>query len=234
MAGTSVAVADNLQKVRMSIVRAATRAGRSPEAIQLVAVSKTKPPSLVIQALRAGQMAFGENYVQEALEKTSEVPGAEWHFIGHLQTNKVKQAIGRFALIHSVDREKLALELAEAAKIAGTIQDILVQVRVGDEDTKHGIDIAKAPALIDSILQQNTLRLRGVMSLPPLSDDERVARGYFSQVREAFEKWKRARLGESAADSFTELSLGTSADFEWAILEGATIVRVGTAIFGER
>jgi pyridoxal phosphate enzyme (YggS family) len=233
MAGMSNVIENNLGHVRARIAAACARARRPKESVRLIAVSKTKPIEDVSEALQAGQTSFGENYVQELLEKQEALPQADWHYIGSLQTNKAKQIVGRCSLIHSVDRAKLALELAKAATAAGVVQDILLQVHVGDEETKSGIALADAPALIELIGGESSLCLRGVMALPPLSENEAIARGYFREVRTAFEKWRSA-LSPSAASVFSELSLGTSSDYEWAILEGATLVRVGTAIFGAR
>jgi len=234
MAGTpdTESIARNLARVQERIADAAARAGRAAADIRLIAVSKTKPIEFIKEAFAAGQRSFGENYAREAVEKAGLFPEADWHFIGSLQTNKAKQVIGKFSLIHSVDRAKLAAELAKAAEAAGLVQDVLLQVRVGEEETKHGAEISEAEELIARILEHRGLRLRGLMSLPPLTEDESVARGYFSAVRRAFERW-RATTGVDRA-AFTQLSLGTSSDYEWAILEGATMVRVGTAIFGAR
>jgi len=229
---SGISIADNLTLVNEKIVKAAARAGRKVEDIRLIAVSKTKSVALIEAALAAGQLSFGENYLQEAAEKIMVLPMADWHFIGSLQSNKAKQVVGRFSLVHSVDRLKLAEELSRAATAAGIVQDVLLQIHVGDEQTKRGVTIDQAPALIETILGFRHLRLRGLMSLPPPTDEEKVARGYFAEIRRAFESWKGGLCREHGA--FTELSLGTSSDYEWAILEGATMVRVGTAIFGER
>jgi PLP dependent protein len=166
--------------------------------------------------------------------KKPAVPEAEWHLIGSLQTNKVKAVVGRFALIHSVDRLKLAIEIARAAERAGIVQDILLQIHVGNEETKHGVSFEEAPAVIREILAMPSLRLRGLMALPPLVDNEAEGRAAFSSVREALVRWRGELMSGAAAQAFTELSMGTSSDFEWAIMEGATLVRVGTSIFGAR
>lgn len=229
-----MSIAENLQAVNEAIARACERAGRARGDVKLVAVSKTKPLSMIAEAYRAGQLAFGENYVQEAVEKAAALPEAEWHFIGSLQTNKVKQVAGRFHLIHSVDREKLASEISKVCVHSAVVQDVLLQIHVGPEETKHGATIEEAPALIRHALSCSGLRLRGIMSLPPLTEDERVARGYFADLREAFSRWRHSEMSVEQAKYFTELSMGTSSDFEWAILEGATMVRVGTSIFGAR
>jgi MAF protein len=228
----AVAVADNLGVVMEKIANAAARAGRRADEIRLIAVSKSKPLALIEDAVAVGQRSFGENYVQEAVEKIAAFPTADWHFIGYLQSKKAKQVVGRFSLIHSVDRLKLAEEIAKASAAAGIVQDVLLQIHVGDEQTKHGVTIDEAPSLIETLLGLKSLRLRGLMSLPPLCDSEREARTYFAEIRSVFEKWKCGVCRQNLA--FTELSLGTSSDYEWAILEGATMVRVGTAIFGER
>ena len=231
MAGKSIA--DNLRRVEESIAEACTRAKRSSSDVRLIAVSKTKPIAMIEEAMRAGQKSFGENYVQEAVEKVSALPSADWHFIGSLQSNKVKQVVGRFALIQSVDRIKLVRELAKVATAAGVRQDILLQIHIGDEETKHGFGFDEAPSAISEIGELGSLRLRGLMSLPPLLDDEHASRANFARLREALEKW-RSNLSSEKSRDFTELSIGTSSDYEWAIQEGATMVRVGTAIFGER
>lgn len=223
----------NLLEVRERIANAAQRAGRTPESVRLIAVSKTKPLEMIREAYSAGQRSFGENYVQEAVEKVAAFPEADWHFIGSLQTNKAKQVIGRFSLIHSMDRKKLCDELEKAAAQANVVQDVLLQVHIGEEETKHGVGLIEAPDLIAHVSTLSHLRLRGIMSLPPLTDDETLARGYFASLREGFQTWKK-QLPADQAVLFTELSMGTSSDFEWAILEGATYVRVGTSIFGAR
>lgn len=232
MAGSFVL--DNLNLVREKISNACHRAQRPPDAVKLIAVSKTKPIELICEAFQLGQRSFGENYVQEALKKVAELPQADWHLIGSLQSNKAKQVVNHFSLIHSVDRSKLAIELAKAAEAIGCVQRVLLQVHIGSEETKSGASLDEAPQMIEQILSLPHLQLCGVMSLPPLTDDERIGRGYFALLRESFEKWRRETMSPEQARSFTELSMGTSSDFEWAILEGATFVRVGTLIFGER
>lgn len=228
-----MSIASNLKSIREQMAAAALKVRRDPTSVRLIAVSKTKPLALIREAFDAGQSSFGENYVQEAVEKVEEFPQAEWHFIGSLQTNKAKQVVGKFALIHSVDRAKLADELEKVASQKGIVQDILVQIHIGDEETKHGAGLDDAPALIEHISKLPHLRMRGIMSLPPLSENESVSRGYFASLRAGFEKW-RSQLPREQASHFTELSMGTSSDFESAILEGATMVRVGTSIFGAR
>lgn len=229
-----MSIENNLIKVEESIRLACLAAGRRPEEVRLVAVSKTQPIEFISEAFRAGQKIFGENYVQEAVKKVALLPAAEWHFIGSLQTNKVKDVVGSFSLIHSVDRIKLAKEIHQRAVSLGRVQDILLQVHVGGEESKHGVSLENAEDLLEVILSLPGLRLRGMMSMPPLTEDEKVSRGYFSLLREAFCNYKKAISDVQNAKLFSELSMGTSSDFEWAISEGSTMVRVGTAIFGPR
>lgn len=227
-----MSIAENLKDVCHRIEQAAAKSGRSAGDVRLIAVSKTKPIVMIEEALRAGQKSFGENYVQEAVEKIVALPAADWHFIGSLQTNKVKQVVGRFSLIHSVDRVRLAEEISKAAVRMNVVQDILIEVNVGGEETKHGVALAELTEVVKVIRELSGVRVRGLMSLPPLTDDERVARGYFRSLRAA-----RAALQKDFFPQeiyFTELSMGTSGDFELAIEEGATMVRIGTTIFGAR
>lgn len=228
-----VSVVDNLRRVEDEIAEACRKAGRSRSEVQLVAVSKTKSIDLIREAKCAGQQLFGENYVQEMLEKERALPDVGWHFIGSLQTNKAKLIAGKCRLVHSVDREKLAVELSKAAVNMNIQQNVLLQVHVGGEDTKHGMTIEEAPGLLEVIMKLPNLRLCGIMAMPPLSESETVARQYFSQLRNAFEQW-RGSIDSVLRPQFTEISMGTSSDFGWAILEGATIVRVGSSIFGSR
>lgn len=232
-------ISDNLMRIHERMEKACLQAGRSSADVRLIAVSKTKPVEMIEAALHAGQNFFGENYVQEALGKTealplSQWPDLEWHLIGHLQTNKVRQLKDKFTLIHSIDRLKLIDEVAKAAASENRVQEILLQIHLGDEATKNGASLSEAPTLIERTLSHPSLRLRGLMSLPPLTDEEKVGRGYFATLRESLEQWRTEILSPEQAVHFTELSMGTSSDYEWAILEGATYIRVGTAIFGER
>jgi PLP dependent protein len=232
MAGMSIA--DNLEIVHEKIATAAAKSGRDAASVRLVAVSKTKPLEVVREALAAGQRAFGENYVQEALGKIEALPQADWHLIGSLQSKKAKQVVGRFSLIHSVDRLKIAEELDKAAALAGVVQDVLLQIHVGGQETKHGISFSEAPSVITGILKMPALRLRGFMTLPPLTENESEGRAQFASLREAVAKWKAEMMESWQAGLCSELSMGTSSDYEWAVMEGATLVRVGTSIFGAR
>jgi pyridoxal phosphate enzyme (YggS family) len=228
-----MSIVANLNEVEARISFACERAARARETVRLIAVSKTKPIEMVREAFASGQRAFGENYVQEAVEKFEKLPGAEWHFIGSLQTNKVKHLVGRVVLIHSVDRERLADEISKSAVNVGIVQDILLQIHVGDEATKHGVSQDEASFLVDHILGLPGVRLRGLMALPPLAETESEGRRNFALLRRMFERFRDEKLGARKIE-FDQLSMGTSSDFEWAILEGATMVRVGTQIFGER
>ncbi|MEK7357099.1 MAG: YggS family pyridoxal phosphate-dependent enzyme [Bdellovibrionota bacterium] len=226
-------IAAHLAHVRERMAVAAKKAGRAPSDVRLVAVTKSKSIDVVEAASRAGQTVFGENYAQEAEAKMMARPDLEWHFIGGLQSNKVRLVAGRAKLIESVDRLKLGDEIARAARSRNIVQDILVQVHIGSEGTKLGVDPSEGADLVAKLADIQGLRVRGLMSLPPLAGNERDARAQFASLRGHLEKW-RTGLAPEDAKYFTELSMGTSADFEWAILEGATLVRVGTMLFGPR
>ena len=235
-------VADRIKKIQDEIANATIRAGRAFNEVELLAVSKTKPIELIREAFAAGQIKFGENYVQEAVGKAEIFPEPEWHLIGSLQTNKIKFLKNHFKMIQSVDRERLATELdkelektraCSSDELNFPPQDILIQVHIGDEATKQGAGFDEVPKLIEVINGCRHLRLRGLMSLPPQTDDERIGRGYFASLRNALETWKSC-LPPEARSCFDTLSMGTSHDFGWAIQEGATMIRVGTAIFGSR
>jgi PLP dependent protein len=215
-----VDIAANLSRVRERIAAACARSRRDPTSVRLVAVTKTKPVEMLREAVAAGQTIFGENYAQELREKADAVPGAEWHFIGALQTNKAKLVVGRAALIHTCDRLALAQELSKRAKAAGLVQRVLLEVNVGREAQKAGVLPANAAELLERVRALPSLRCEGLMCIPPAEGDPRQ---HFRELRQ---------LGEALG--IPELSMGMSADYESAIEEGATLVRVGTAIFGER
>jgi len=223
---------ENIQQIRSRIVDAATTAGRDPSAVRLVAVSKTKPAALVAAAAAAGQRLFGENYVQELTAKAAGVSlPVEWHFIGHLQSNKVRQIAGLVTMIHSVDRLSLAEEISRQWGRIGRNCDILIEVNVSGETTKSGTTAAAAQELVRQIALLPHLRIRGLMTMPPFFDDPEAARPYFRELRLLAEA-----IDAEAIPGVTmqELSMGMSGDFEAAIAEGATLVRVGSAIFGSR
>jgi pyridoxal phosphate enzyme (YggS family) len=221
-----VGVAANLARVRERIAVACERARRDPASVKLVAVSKMQPVEAIREALEAGQRAFGENYAQDLREKSDAIgegPAVEWHFLGALQTNKVKMVVGRTALVHTCDRPSLAQELNKRAAALGTVQRVLVEVNLAEEPQKGGIAPRELGSFLDAVAKLSALRCEGFMCIPPADDD---ARKHFRRLRELRDEF-RERAGP-------ELSMGMSADYEAAIEEGATIVRVGTAIFGER
>lgn len=224
-----MSVEENCRDVLARIRAAEARAGRVAGDVKLIAVSKTKPLEMIDSAARAGAREFGENYVREAVGKREARPDLVWHFIGSLQTNKARDVVGRFDLIHSVDREKLARELDKAAASRGIVQDVLAQIHIGEEKSKHGIAPEIAASFVRSLRQFKNLRVRGLMCLPPLTDDPARARAGFAQLREL-----RDTIRREGGGGFDVLSMGTTHDFEWAIAEGATHVRVGAAIFGRR
>jgi pyridoxal phosphate enzyme (YggS family) len=227
-----ILIAENLKKVKDKIAQAALRAGRNPQDVQLVAVSKTVSGEPIKQAIEAGVTILGENYIQEAREKIGELGKAvRWDFIGHLQRNKVSYAVDLFEVIHSIDRLSLAQALStRAAKQRKTVR-ILVQVNISGEEAKSGIDTGGVSALVRHIASLPNLTLEGLMTMPPYFTDPEKARPYFVALRKLRDTLM-AELGNRI--NLKELSMGMSGDFEVAVEEGATLVRVGTAIFGER
>jgi len=224
-------IAQNLEAVRQRLAAAARRAGRDPGGVRLIAVTKTVDLERLRQAVAAGHRLFGENYVQEAREKITALgPGLHWHFIGHLQSKKAKAAVELFDLIHSVDRLKLAQALDQAAAQLQKVQDILIQVNLAGEETKSGAAPEKVPDLLRDIACLPHLRVVGLMTMPPWLSAEEV-RPYFRALRELRD---RLREIEIVPAPLAELSMGMSGDYEVAVEEGATLVRVGTAIFGSR
>jgi pyridoxal phosphate enzyme (YggS family) len=220
------------EHVRREIERAAQLAGRPPGGVRLVAVSKTVDAAAIRAAYAAGARCFGENYVQEALTKVDEVPrDAEWHMIGHLQSNKATRAVEIFSLIHSLDRPSLAKALEKAARSRGTAVDVLIQVNLGGEATKSGATPDDALHLARRAVEWPRLRLRGLMAIPPFLEDPEAVRPYFRALRDLRDQIAALAL---PGVEMTELSMGMSHDYAVAIQEGATLVRVGTAIFGER
>jgi pyridoxal phosphate enzyme (YggS family) len=225
-------IADNLRSVQDRIAAACLRAGRDPAGVKLVTVTKTHPASTVARAVAAGALRLGENYVQETAQKKPDVPeGAIWHFIGHLQRNKAKLAVALFDVIETVDNPALGQELDRRAAAAGRdVIDVFVQVNVSGEQTKSGVPPDRAAELIALLQTLPRLRLQGLMTMPPWFDDPEQARPYFIRLRNLRDRL----LTELPEIDLPELSMGMSGDFETAIEEGATIVRVGTAIFGPR
>ncbi|HLV81848.1 MAG TPA: YggS family pyridoxal phosphate-dependent enzyme [Chthonomonadaceae bacterium] len=220
----------NLQRVRERMARAAERAGRDPEAITLVAVTKTVEPARIAAAYTAGIRHFGENYMQEALRKIGtpplDGPDVRWHFIGHLQRNKVKEAVGRFALVESVDTVPLAQEIGRRAEQAGQVVEILLEVNLAAAETRYGLTPEAVAAAAAACAQIAGVRLRGLMGMAPYAHDPEAARPYFRHLRALF-----AQVPPATQQI---LSMGMSGDFEVAIEEGATEIRIGTALFGPR
>jgi pyridoxal phosphate enzyme (YggS family) len=228
----AAALRTRLADVRARIERAAGRAGRDPASIRLIAVSKTFPVEYVRAAADAGQIDFGENKVQEALSKidaTADLP-LRWHLVGHLQSNKARKA-GRFDVVHSVDDRALLDKLDQAAQGAGRRMDVLIQVDLAGEPTKHGAREDELASIFEAARGARATRIVGLMLLPPAVDDPEATRPYFQTLRAV-----RDRLLARGVDAshLNELSMGMSHDFEVAVEEGATLVRVGTAIFGSR
>ena len=225
-------IADRVAAVRERIARAAARAGRRENDVTLVAVAKTHPPERVREAFAAGLRDFGENKVQEAEAKIaalSDLAGARWHMIGHLQGNKARKAVTLFDLIHSVDDLSLAGRLEKAAAEQGRLVRALVQVDLAGEKTKFGLDEAHLFPALEALRGMKSLRVEGLMGFPPYSEDPDEVRPFFKRLRQL-----RDQAVERGLLRGRELSMGMSHDFEVAIEEGATLVRVGTALFGER
>ena len=225
-------VAANLARVRAEIATAARTASRKPEEIRLIAVSKTHPGEAVAAAVAAGQMNFGENTVQEALTKIPLYSSATWHMIGHLQSNKAKSVPGNFAWVHSVDSLKLAQRLSRLAQEKAVVLDALFEVNVTRDPAKHGLPPEELAPLLDTLLKEGHpgLRLRGLMTIGPYPATEADSRASFARLRELRDDCRK-RFG---LKDFSELSMGMSGDYAAAIREGSTMVRIGTAIFGER
>ncbi len=224
-------VRDRASAVLERIARAAARSGRSPDAVRLVAVSKTQPVARIAEAYEAGLRVFGENYVQEAEEKVRAFPHAEWHFIGKLQGNKVKKAVSLFDWIQTVDSPRLLAEISRRCAEAGKTLPVLIEVNLGGEESKAGLAPEELPSLLAAAAELPGIRVRGLMAIPPVSDDPEESRPRFAALRELLE---RHTTLAGSGEKMTELSMGMSNDFEAAIEEGATMVRVGTAVFGSR
>ena len=227
-----MSIAHNLTMVRDRIAAAAKRAGRDPLSITLVAVTKTVGPEQVRQAVAAGAAVLGENRVQEAKEKFEQLGAiARWHLIGTLQKNKAKYAVRFFELIHSLDSADLARELDRQAAKNGKVQDVLVEVNIAGEASKTGVAPRDAAALVREAAALQNIRVLGLMTMPPYSEDPESSRPHFRRLRELRDAIIKENIPGMA---LRELSMGMSGDFEVAVEEGATLVRIGTAIFGER
>jgi hypothetical protein len=226
-------IAGQLTRVRARIDAAARAAGRTPDSIRLVAVSKTFPTAAIREARVAGQLDFGENKVQEGLQKITESAdlSIRWHLLGHLQRNKVRKAVAGFGTIQSVDSLDLLTRIDAVAAELGRSPDLLLQVDLAGETTKFGADPDAVRAMLDRGSAMRAARVVGLMTIPPVPDSPEEARPWFRQLRELRDRWIAAGVPPHLLG---ELSMGMSGDFEVAIEEGATIVRVGTAIFGSR
>ena len=229
-----MSIKDNIAIVQQQLKQAAIQSGRTQEDIRLIAVSKTKSTEMILQALAAGQIAFGENRVQEALgkiEALTENPLVEWHLIGHLQKNKVKFCPGKFQWIHTLDSTELAEKLEARSAFAQKKINVLLQVNLSQEVTKSGLrDWEDILQVSETILSGKWLKLRGLMTIPTPNIGETPTRKIYEKLR----VWRDKLQQELDSAEITELSMGMTADFHWAIQEGATMIRVGSAIFGER
>jgi pyridoxal phosphate enzyme (YggS family) len=228
-----VSVAVRLAEVRARIDAAARRAGRDPSSVRLVAVSKTFPIDAVREAYAAGHRDFGENRVQEALEKIAVSADLDlrWHLLGHLQTNKARKAAPAFAMIQSLDSVELLRKLDAAAVESGRSPELLVQVDLAGEATKYGARPEEVPPIFEAASRCTAARVTGVMTLPPIPENPEDARPWFQRLQELRQEWLNAGIPPAM---LRDVSMGMSGDFEVAVQEGATIVRVGTAIFGAR
>jgi pyridoxal phosphate enzyme (YggS family) len=223
-------IAENLERVREQIAQAAARAGRAAEDIELVAITKTHPAEKVREAIEAGQTLFGESRVQEARAKIPELPSnLRWHFVGHLQKNKIRHALPLFEMIHSVDSLGLAQDINRIAEEQGMHPRVLLEINVAGEGSKFGFKSEALHAEMESLLALPRVSILGLMTIPPLAKEGEASRKYFVQLREL-----RDRLQTEFHVDLAQLSMGMTEDFVVAVEEGATLVRVGTAIFGER
>jgi hypothetical protein len=228
-----VGIEKRLKTIQDRIADAARSRGRPPDSVRLVVVGKTWPAQTVEKAIEAGANIIGENYIQEARDKINALyrHSVSWHFIGHLQSNKAKYAVRLFDLIHSVDSFKLASEIDKQARKVDKIQEILIQVNVGEESTKSGIRADETLSLVKRVIGLENVKITGLMTIPPFFDDPVRVRPYFRNLKTLRDQIRN----DLPADVFSgELSMGMTGDFSVAIEEGATLVRIGTAIFGER
>jgi PLP dependent protein len=223
-------IAENLDTVRREIAESERTSGRQPGSVELVAVSKTHPPELIRQAFAAGQLVFGENRVQEAKAKIPDLPSRiRWHLIGHLQSNKIRQALPLFEMIHGVDSVELVDEIQRIAVDLGLFPRVLLQVNVAGESSKFGFAPERLLSEVERISRAERIQVEGLMTIPPLASNPENSRKYFALLRQI-----RDRLETEFRLQIPHLSMGMSGDYRIAVEEGATLVRVGTAIFGER
>lgn len=227
-----MSIKENLEKIKNNIKNAALRAGRDPNEVLLLAVSKTISADVIKEAISCGVCDLGENRVQELTEKYEVLgSGLNWHLIGHLQTNKVKYIIDKVCLIHSVESVKLAEEINKKSKEKGIVSDILVEVNIGEEASKFGVSPDETEMFIKEISHLENIRIRGLMTVAPFTDNAEDNREYFRKMKDLFVDINNKRIDNVNMDT---LSMGMTGDYEVAVEEGATIVRVGTGIFGER
>ncbi|WP_026651932.1 YggS family pyridoxal phosphate-dependent enzyme [Butyrivibrio proteoclasticus] len=225
-------IRENLEIVEKNIVAACEKAGRDRSSVTLIAVSKTKPVSDIRQAMDCGITVFGENKVQEIKDKTEEIKEPlNWHMIGHLQANKVKYLPGRVCMIHSVDNKKLADEVEKQCAKADIVMDVLIEVNMADEETKFGLSKDEVIPFVKEIADNKHMRIRGLMTIAPYTEDPESNRVYFKGLRELKDEINALDIPNVKMD---QLSMGMTGDYQVAIEEGATFVRVGTGIFGER
>lgn len=223
-------IAEQVEHVRERIAGACERSGRHPDEVRLLAVSKTHGPERVEEAREAGLTLFGENRVQEAQAKIPRCPpGIEWHLIGHLQRNKARLAVHLFDTIHSLDSERIIDAVAQAAEAEGKRLPVLLEVNVSGEAAKFGWSPDDVPGAIEQVNHSSCLELQGLMTMPPIAEDPEKVRGYFTGLRNLRDRWE-----QETGTPLPELSMGMSHDFEVAVEEGATIVRLGSVLFGRR
>lgn len=226
-------IEENLKEIRENLAEAAVRSGRAPEDVKLMAVTKTVEPYFINHAIRCGVDLIGENRVQEFLGKKPELEldGVDCHLIGHLQTNKVKQIVGEVSTIQSVDSLKVANEISKQSVKKDLVTKILLEVNVGEEESKSGMEYDAVPDLLPAIAELPGLSVEGLMAIPPICEDEAVLRGYFSKMNQLYVDMKAQNIDNI---NINILSMGMSADYVQAVLEGATLVRVGSSLFGAR
>ncbi len=226
----SAHIPEQLQDIRAAVDAAAVAAGRDPATVKLIAVSKTFPAADILAAYQSGQRAFGENKIQELEQKVAQLPGdIEWHFIGHLQSNKTAKALESASWIHSVDSLKLLQRLERQAGELGKSPNLLVEVNISGEASKTGSGVAEAEAIVQTGAACSHIKIKGLMTMPPFDANEAELQRIFSTLRQLRDKWQAKYNLE-----MPELSMGMSGDFAIAVAEGATMVRIGTAIFGRR
>lgn len=232
-----MSITANIERVRAEIASACERVGRATEEVRLIAVSKTKPVEDILEAYGEGVRDFGENYVQEIAEKYGKLPeDVRIHMIGHLQTNKIKKVIGKVGMIHSVDSLHLAEALSKEAGKLEMPQDVLLEVNIAQEETKYGFSAAELMAALPELIRLTGIRIRGLMTSAPITEDPESNRKYFKKMKELLSSMRElmGALGVPDEALPTELSMGMTGDYKVAVEEGATMVRVGTAVFGAR